>query len=479
MATRESFTSNSGSWKPEFKAGKEVDEVHRDCLWSIRSRSTRFISKSEEKKMRTTAKILTLAFVLVLLISAMGCQPSQAGPVTIHVLTMEQAGPTVDEMNAIVDEFNKANPTIKVEIEYVSYDALHDKITTAMAAKPPAYDVFLVDDIWYAEFAKAGYILDVTDRITKDMRDKIFPASWDITTVGGKVFGMPWLLDEKYFYYNEKLLNDAGFTAPPKTWDEMVDQAKVIKQKGIVEYPVVWSWGQYEAAICDWVTLLYGNGGRLVDDAGKPVFNDATGVKTLNWMIQTIKDGITNPASVSYVEEDVRNVFSQGKAVFATNWVYMYDLANFNKEQSQVTGQVKMALMPAFAGSGVQSATINGSMGFSVAATSPNKDAAWKYIEFLTSEDVQNRYSAHLLPIWQTSFQGANLEKLKGYTPANATTVPMFSEQFPFAHVRPKVAYYLEASKALQLALQEALTGKKSAQQALDEAAAKWVELAK
>jgi multiple sugar transport system substrate-binding protein len=55
----------------------------------------------------------------------------------------------------------------------------------------------------------------------------------------------------------------------------------------------------------------------------------------------------------------------------------------------------------------------------------------------------------------------------------------MFSEQFPFAHVRPKVAYYLEASKALQLALQEALTGKKSAQQALDEAAAKWVELAK
>jgi len=429
--------------------------------------------------MRTTAKILTLAFVLVLLISAIGCQPSQAGPVTIHVLTMEQAGPTVDEMNAIVDEFNKANPTIKVEIEYVSYDALHDKITTAMAAKPPAYDVFLVDDIWYAEFAKAGYILDVTDRITKDMRDKIFPASWDITTVGGKVFGMPWLLDEKYFYYNEKLLNDAGFTAPPKTWDEMVDQAKVIKQKGIVEYPVVWSWGQYEAAICDWVTLLYGNGGRLVDDAGKPVFNDATGVKTLNWMIQTIKDGITNPASVSYVEEDVRNVFSQGKAVFATNWVYMYDLANFNKEQSQVTGQVKMALMPAFAGSGVQSATINGSMGFSVAATSPNKDAAWKYIEFLTSEDVQNRYSAHLLPIWQTSFQGANLEKLKGYTPANATTVPMFSEQFPFAHVRPKVAYYLEASKALQLALQEALTGKKSAQQALDEAAAKWVELAK
>lgn len=429
--------------------------------------------------MKTAKTLFVLAFAIVLLASTMGCQPAKpTGPVTIRVLSMEQAGPTVDEMNAIVAEFNKANPNIKVEIEYVAYDALHDKITTAMASTPPAYDVFLVDDIWYAEFAKAGYVLDATDRITPEMKQKIFPAAWDITTVADKTYGMPWLLDEKYFYYNEKLLNDAGFSAPPKTWEEMLTQAKAIKEKGITEYPIVWSWGQYEAAICDWVTLLYGNGGKLVDENGKAAFNDPIGVKTLTWMVQTIDDGLTNPASVSYVEEDVRNVFSQGKAVFATNWVYMYDLVNFNKEQSQVTGQIKMAPMPAFEGSGVQSATINGSMGFSVAAASPNKDAAWKYVEFLTSEDVQNRYSAHLLPIWQTSFQGDSLTKLEGYTPANAMTVPMFNEQFPFAQVRPKVPFYPEGSKAIQLALQEALTKQKTPQQALDDAAAKWNSLA-
>jgi multiple sugar transport system substrate-binding protein len=430
--------------------------------------------------MKSVRSMIMLLLAMIFIASIVGCAPkAAAGPVTVHVLSMEQAGPTVDEMNSIVGEFNKANPNIKVEIEYVSYDALHDKITTAMASNPPAYDVFLVDDIWYAEFAKAGYVMDATDRITKDMRDKIFPSAWDITTVGGKVYGMPWLLDEKYFYYNENLLKQAGFDAPPKTWEELETQAKAIKEKGVVEYPIVWSWGQYEAAICDWVTLLYGNGGSLVDDKGAPAFNNDIGVKTLTWMLNTIDEGITNPASVSYVEEDVRNVFSQGKAVFATNWVYMYDLVNFNKEQSKVTDQVKMALMPAFEGSGVQSATINGSMGFSVAATSPNKDAAWKYVEFLTSPDVQDRYSAHLLPIWQTSFEGANLTKLQGYTPANATTVPMFNEQFPFAHVRPKVAYYPEASKALQLALQEALTKQKTPEQALNDAAAKWVDLAK
>lgn len=148
--------------------------------------------------MKTFRSIMVLAFAFVILASVMGCAPKQtAGPVTVRVLSMEQAGPTVEEMNAIVGEFNQANPDIKVEIEYVSYDALHDKITTAMASTPPAYDVFLVDDIWYAEFAKAGYVMDATSRITQDMRDKIFTSAWDITTVEGKVYGMPWLLDQK------------------------------------------------------------------------------------------------------------------------------------------------------------------------------------------------------------------------------------------------------------------------------------------
>jgi multiple sugar transport system substrate-binding protein len=404
-------------------------------------------------------------------------EPPAAEPVTIHVLAMEQAGPTVEEMNSIVGEFNQANPNVVVQIDYVAYDALHDKITTALASTPPAYDVFLVDDIWYAEFADKGYVLDTTDKITPDMKAGVFEAAWEIPTVDGKVYGMPWLLDQKYFFYNEKILTDAGISAPPVTWEELLEQAKVIQDQGLVEYPIVWSWGQYEAAICDWVTLLYGNGGSMTDAEGKPAFNNEIGVKTLEWMVKTVDDGLTNPASVSYVEEDVRNVFSQGQAAFALNWNYMYDLVNNQPDQSQVVGQVKMGIMPAFEGAGVESSTIDGSMGFSVAATSASPDAAWAYVAYLTSQDVQERYSAHMLPIWQVSFEGAGGEKLAGMSEVTAVTVPMFQQQFPFSHVRPKVAFYPEASKALQLALQEALTKVKTPQQALDDAAAKWLEL--
>jgi ABC-type glycerol-3-phosphate transport system substrate-binding protein len=83
-----------------------------------------------------------------------------------------------------------------------------------------------------------------------------------------------------------------------------------------------------------------------------------------------------------------------------------------------------------------------------------------------------------MLPVWQNDFQGDALAKLLAATPNNPVTVPAFLAQFPYANERPTVAYYNEASAALQLAIQEALTGVKTPQQALDEAAAKWVSLA-
>ncbi len=424
---------------------------------------------------------ISMLVVLIAMVFGMTACGAKAEPTikSIKVLAMQQAGLTPEEMNEIVAKFNENNPDINVTIDYVSYDALHDKIATAMATNPPAYDVVLVDDIWYAEFAKNGYLWDVTSKVSQETKDAVFPAAWDITTVNGVIYGMPWMLDEKYFFYNEKMLADAGITAPPTTWEELEAQSMTLKEKGIVEYPIVWSWGQAETSICDFVALLYGHGGRFVDENGKPAFNEPAGVATLQWMVDSIDKGIVNPASISYVEEDVRNTFSQGKAAFAINWLYMYDLAAVNADESQVVGQVKMSLIPVFEGNAEPSSSINGSMGFSVVDKSPNREAAWKYVEFLTSEDIQKQYSAHVIPVRSAEYEGEALNALMALNESNPVTIPMFKEQFPYSHVRPKVPYYAEGSKALQLALQEALTKTKTPQQALDDAAAKWVELAK
>ena len=199
---------------------------------------------------------------------------------------MDQAGLKPAEIDQIARDFEAKNPDIKVVMEYVGYDYVHDKIVTGMAAKPPAYDAAMIDVIWPDEFIKAGYLLDVTNRVTPEMKSGIFPAAWNGVTRNGKVYGMPWLMDVKYFMYNKDMLQQAGFNAPPTTWEELVDQAKVIKEKGLAEFPVIWSWNQKEGVVCDFTVLLFGNGGAFLDKDGKPVFNNEKGVQVLTWMKQ-------------------------------------------------------------------------------------------------------------------------------------------------------------------------------------------------
>ncbi len=432
--------------------------------------------------MRSLYKITLFVLALLFLVGTVGCAPkAAAGPVTIHVMSMDQAGLKPAEIDQIARDFEAKNPDIKVSMEYVGYDNVHDKIVTGMAAKPPAYDAAMIDVIWPDEFIKNGYLLDVTNRVTPEMKSGMFPASWNGITRNGKIYGMPWLMDVKYFMYNKDMLQKAGIAAPPKTWEELVDQAKIIKQKGIAEFPVIWSWNQKEGVVCDFAVLLFGNGGAFVDASGKPAFNNDQGVQTLTWMKQTIDDGLTNPSSVASDENAVEADFLAGKSAFAVNWLFQYSDSN-DATKSQIVGQAAFAPMPVFkagADAGIKGSSVDGSSSFAIMATTPYADQTWKFLTYLASNEVQTKYSAEMLPVWQADFQGDALAKLEGATATNPVTVPAFLAQFPYANERPTVPYYNEASAALQLAIQNALTGVKSPKDALDEAAAKWVELAK
>jgi len=430
--------------------------------------------------MRTLNKITLFALALIIAFGMVGCQKKQAGGVVIHVLTMDQAGLKPAEIDQIAREFETLNPDIKVSMEYVGYDYVHDKIVTGMAATPPGYDAAMIDVIWPDEFIKAGYLLDVTNRVTADMKANMFPASWNGVTRNGKIYGMPWLMDVKYFMYNKDILTKAGIAAPPTTWEELIAQATTIKQQGLVEFPIIWSWNQKEGVVCDFTVLLFGNGGAFLDASGKPVFNNEKGVQVLTWMKQSLDAGLSNPSSVSSDENAVEADFMAGKSAFAVNWLFQYSDSN-DATKSQIVGQAALAPMPVFAAgaaAGIKGSSVDGSSSFAIMATSRYPDQTWKFLTYLASNEVQTKYSAEMLPVWQNDFQGDALAKLLAATPNNPVTVPAFLAQFPYANERPTVAYYNEASAALQLAIQEALTGVKTPQQALDEAAAKWVSLA-
>jgi multiple sugar transport system substrate-binding protein len=381
--------------------------------------------------------------------------------VVLKGLFMSQSAYSEADVRAMADAYTKAHPDTKLNLEFVPYEGLRDKTILAQGSGD-GYDVILFDVIWPAEYATNKILMDVSPRITEDMKKGVLPGAWTTVEYQGKQYGMPWILDTKYLFYNKEMLKKAGFNAPPKTWAELNEQAAAIKKQGIVQFPIVWSWAQAEAVICDYATLLSANKGSFLDDKGSPSFQTGGGLDALKYMVDSTKSGISNPNSKEYLEEDVRRVFQNGEAAFALNWTYMFNLANAGKD-SKVIGQVGVAPAPGVEGKSTISA-MNGSMGLGVAATSKHPDEAWDFVTYMTSQPTQNAYAKLSLPIWASSYKDPAV--VAGQEDMIKAAELGLAAMYP----RPTTPKYQELSTALQVAIQQALLGTLSPEDALKQA---------
>jgi multiple sugar transport system substrate-binding protein len=385
-----------------------------------------------------------------------------SGKTTLNALFMQQAAYSTDDVQSMTSMFQKANPNIQVEPTFVAYESLHDKIVTAAPAG--TYDVVLIDVIWPPEFATKHEIVDVTGRFPSSWKTEIFPGALQTGEYQGRFYGVPWILDTKYFFYNKDMLSKAGFDSAPRSWTDVIAAAKVVKSKAGVQYPLIWSWAQAEAVICDYAQLLGAFGGQFLDDSGKPAFNTGGGLQALEFMKKSIDDGLTNPASTESLETDVVEIVSQGQAAMALNWTFMFSLAN-DPSQSQVAGQIGVAQTPSGTGG---APGCNGSMALCIASGSKHPEEAWKYIEFITSQKIQDQYAKLSLPIWQSSYNEPQVVNTLPDVVAVAKT------QLTDMILRPQIPKYNDASQILQAAIQKALTGATDPKQALDDAAHTW-----
>ncbi|MFD3248599.1 extracellular solute-binding protein [Rahnella aquatilis] len=390
----------------------------------------------------------------------LGYSASALADTTISALFMTQAAYSEADIRAMTADFTKQHPDIKVNLEFVPYEALHDKIVAARGAGDKGYDVVLFDAIWPAEFNKYGLLQDVTARIPAEESNKIFDGAISTVTYKDKRWGMPWILDTKYLYYNKAMLAKAGITTPPATWADVEKQSEILKAKGIVKYPLVWSWSQSEALLCDYTTLVSAFKGDFYKD-GKLNFTNSGAMKAISYMKETLDKGLTNPNSREYLEEDVRKSFSNGDAAFALNWTYMYNMAN-DPKQSKVAGDVGVIPAPGETAGGVSG--VNGSMGLGIAKASAHADQAWEYISYMTSQPVQNKYAKLSLPIWKSSYEDPAVQKDQEQLIAAAKT------SLNVMLSRPVTTDYSRLSNILQQNIQAVLQGKTPAQDGMEAA---------
>ncbi|WP_276353771.1 ABC transporter substrate-binding protein [Cohnella caldifontis] len=135
----------------------------------------------------------------------------------------------------LIKEFESSHPNIKIEMQYISYEMLHDKLVTAINAGD-APDVSWGLPEWVGEFAAIDSLLDLTPYFDKwSDKDKIYPNVIDALKVNDKLVGMPNYLGIRALEYHEDMLKKAGISAPPKTWDELIAMGPKIKEAAGVD----------------------------------------------------------------------------------------------------------------------------------------------------------------------------------------------------------------------------------------------------
>ena len=412
--------------------------------------------------------VLALLAVVTLLGACSGAAtqaPGGGAQITLHALFMKQAAYSDADVKAMTDAFTAANPNITVVPEYVGYDALHDKIVTDQIGGSGLYDIVLMDTPWPAEFVKANIVTDITDKIPADFKSGIFDSAWTAATYQGKIYGVPWINDTKFFFYNKQMFTQAGITSAPRRWDDVVTDAKAIKAKGIVQYPIVASWKQVEAVICDWTQLAAVFGGaNFLDAQGNATFNTSGGLGALQFMKSLLDQKLVNPASLGFIEDDVNSTMAAGQAAMALNWTYGYNVMN-DPKQSKVAGQIEVVASP---GEGsVATSGVNGGMSLAITKSSRYPAEALKYALWIASEKSQEMDTANAFPMWKASFSNPEVTK------ANPAFFAAAQNQFANLVARPVVPYYTKLSNALQVAIQLALQGKETPQQALNDVATK------
>jgi len=407
-------------------------------------------------------------FILVLLMAGMvltGGTFAAGAAEEINVIYMAQAAYQPDEIRDMADLFEELSG-IKVNLEFVKYDEQHEKVVLSAVAPVPTYDVFSLDLIWTAEFASRGFCVPIDDYITEIKAD-IAPAILDAFVFNGKTWAMPFLANFQLFFYNIDMIKKAGFAGPPKTLEEMVEQMEAMKAKGIVKYPWTDSWNQKEGLTCEYVWLTGAFGGDTFDEKGRPIFNTGPGLKALEFMVMLLEKGLASPKSLTNDEPAAKDDFISGNAAFTSNWTFQFGLMN-DPAVSKVVGAGKMGLLPVskdvLGKYPNDTASVSGFQGAAILANSKNKDAAWKYVRYITSPIVQRAYLTEM-PVW-TSVQTSAYAKMMD------PMIDIKAKQIASVHHRPKVPPYPEISSILQRYIHLALEGRMKPKAALDKAKA-------
>ncbi|MEQ1956542.1 sugar ABC transporter substrate-binding protein [Mesorhizobium sp. CN2-181] len=342
-----------------------------------------------------------------------------------------------------VKRFEAENPDIKVEVTTIPYPEYQQRLLTAVQAGNGP-DVSTVDQIWNAAFAEAGAIVKLDDLAKSSgvKAETFFPGAWESVNYNGALWGVPFNVDVWFFAFVNKALFQAAGVDPASisTWQGLEAAAPKLTDasKGQFAVGLTGNKSEYPVGMSD--SFIYSNGGEVLGADGKCALTKPEAIEALEFykkMTSFAPAGILNAGN-----EPMRELFLNGTlAVELWPALEVPTLEKSKIDWDFVTG---------FAPEGKNAVGMFGGWNLVLYEKSPNKEAAWKFIQFMTREDV-NGAVVDLIP--------ANIKAADKFLKDSRPKPEVILDHLNNAKPRPLSPQYLQVSEIQQNMVQKFLSG--------------------
>jgi multiple sugar transport system substrate-binding protein len=346
--------------------------------------------------------------------------------------------------------FNADNPDVEIAVEVLPWADRNTKLTTALAAGAGP-DVGYLNADFVPQHASDGNLEAVEDVISDDVDDFLENSRTNLS-LDGTLYAVPALSTVTTAVYNAPLLEEAGVTEFPTTWDELLEIGPAVKETGkfLTSYA-----GSLESTLnLSYFPLLWQAGGEVLNEDGSAAaFNSPEGLDALNFIVTLfnegyvdLDEGVTNPpAGTGVVMEGRAAVVMVGEAGAASQWVETWGGAEAVQVGAPLSRQI--------------STSYGTTAGWGIFKGSENLEATKAWVKYITSPEPMARI------LTGGGFMSPRTSQAELY--ADNPLVSAFAANLPAMHgdVRHRDARAIIS--AMGPYIQAAFLGEQSAEEAL------------
>jgi multiple sugar transport system substrate-binding protein len=411
--------------------------------------------------MRLTTLLALLVVLAVISLSCIKDQPSSRKELTLAVVS----GVEGEALKQATLDY-EAKTGVHINVAEFPYTNLFEKVLIDFNARTGAYDLVMLDDPWFPLFATKQFLTPL-DPLLKQ-RGQAPDNDFVETSIAlchhpyqvGSQYALPYVGNSQLFFYRKDLFDKYNLK-PPATWDDVLTAAKTIQEKesGSGMYGYVMRAAQGNAAVADFMPILWAFGGELLDPAaGKPTVNSPEAIAALEFMVELGK--YSPPGYASFNADEVGAHLLQGTAAMSINWpawISKFD----DPTKSKVIGKIGFTTLPS--------------------GRRPGKAEIGNWLIAIPQES-RNQEAAMDFLLWATSAEQMKLSALRGNPPTRKSLFrdpelvakfPAYPEQLrslETSRPRPRTPQWNEIENVFGIFISKANSGALSPAEAMNQA---------